>query len=133
VLLGLLIAAAGVGVCILGLYDLDDIAEWGALGLVLIAFGVGLAWKMWTVWGQRILLCPGGLVRQRGLQVKPCRWEQIKVIQETEGKTTYDIFISNGSSWPLDEDHTQEIARLRERGKQHSVQWEVRKEKKAEE
>jgi hypothetical protein len=136
VLLGLLIAAAGVGLCIVGvLYLADDLVECLVFGVMLVAFGLAIAWKMWSIWGQCFLVCPGGLVRQRGLQVKTCRWEQVRVIQETEGKTAYQIFVANGPSWPLDEDHTRQIAdlvaRLRQRAQKHSIKWEMVKPKKA--
>jgi hypothetical protein len=136
VMAGLLLVVVGLAVWVLGWFDTDDLIECLIFGVVLIGAGIGLAWKMWTLWGQRILLCPGGLVRRRGLKVVACRWGQIKVIREKEGRNAYEIVLVKGESWDLDNDHTQEIAMLaaslRERAKQHSVHWEMVKQEKEE-
>ena len=68
VLIGLLIVAGGVALCAFGLFVLDDVVECLGFGAVLIVMGVYMTWKMWTIWGQCIMLCPRGLVRGAGLR-----------------------------------------------------------------
>ncbi len=137
VLIGLVIAGVGLGICAFGFIDLEDVVECLVFGAALIVVGLGMAWKVFGIWGQCLFCCPNGMVRRRGLKVEACRWEQIKIIRETEGKSSYEIIRAQGESWTFDDDHTQEIAglagKLRDVAGRHSIRWEIRKEEKKDE
>ena len=130
---GLALLAAGV---VLAAYcfrnfdsDLWEYLLWAPL--ILLAAGGYFAWRGWSLWGQELMVCPRGLLLRDGSDVRLCKWEDIRRIEEA-GKQDYQIVRKKGDSWHLDSLHTPKIgkleARLRQEAQARKIPWTKKKE-----
>ena len=127
---GLALFAAGVVLCVWGVRNFDeDVLEHFWVPLILLGFGGYLAWRGWHLWGQELMLCPNGLLLRTGSEVRLCRWDDIKRVEQQKGKRS-------GNSWRLDPLHTPAIgklmAALRERCQDRKIPWNVVEKKESE-
>jgi hypothetical protein len=105
--------------------------EWELVGvsLVFAVIGLALGLTMWGLWGQKILVCPGGLVRQRGRRIDCCRWADIKEIVQKKGQASYRLVPHKGEAWTLNANHTQQVGQLiaciRQSTEKHAIHWKV--------
>ncbi len=128
---GLVAVVAGLVGCVLGILEVDWEVLVGAL--LVLGVGIALAWRMWRAWGQMFLVCPGGLVRQRGGRVECCSWTELKEIIQKKGTSRYQLVRRQGEAWSLDANDTQQIDQLIERirglTEKFSVRWKVVEDK----
>ena len=122
---GFVLVLVGVAVCLFGLSEEDW--EVIVLGLGVGGFGLFLGWATWGLWGQQILVCPGGLVRQRGRRVDCLLWADVKQVVQKKGSSSYHLVVHKGKDWSLDANQAQQFARLidclRRLTEKHSIPW----------
>jgi hypothetical protein len=128
---GLLATLVGLAGIVYGLLELEWEIIVGALLVGVI--GAAIAWQMWRVWGQKLFVCSGGLVRQRGLRVECCSWSELKEVVQKKGTSRYQLVRRQGEDWSLDANDTQQIdqfiERIRALTEKHSVRWKVVEDK----
>jgi hypothetical protein len=94
-----------------------------ASGQASACLGGLLGWLIARMCGARVLVCPGGLVWQRGRQVDCCRWSELQEIIANDSEKSVRIVRKEGAPWTLGSQDREEINKLRRLTSTHSVPW----------
>ncbi|MBY0228472.1 MAG: solute carrier family 23 protein [Gemmataceae bacterium] len=134
---GWIMLGAGVFAVVWGIRNFEeDVLELWWVPLILLGLGAYLAWRGWHLWGQELMVCPNGLLLRTGSEVRLCRWDDIKRVEQQKGKQVYEIVRKKGESWHLDPLHTPRIgkleAALRAGCQDRKIPWTLVEKKEAE-
>jgi hypothetical protein len=106
----------------LGALALGQLAM-AALGFAVLGLGILIGWNVGRLCGERLLVCPGGVVRQRGRRVDCLRWSDLQEVIANEHDRSLVLVRKEGDPWTLNGLDVERVEQLRRAADSPDLPW----------